>query len=181
MDQFVSHWNIMAYDFAGNWSEYTAHQSNMFPSQKTPTATPFNAIEAIHYYTDNGVAASKLVLGMPLYGRAFCNTDGLGQPFQGVGPGSWEDGVWDYKALPRPGAAQQLDRSTNASYSYDNSSRTLVSYDTVQSARNKALYVLKQGLGGAMWWESSGDKSGNQSLVYNVSSPQSLFEFPHTI
>jgi chitinase len=89
--------------------------------------------------------------------------------------------MWDYKALPRPGATQQLDRFTNASYSYDNSSRTLVSYDTVQSARNKALYILKQGLGSAMWWESNGDKLRNQSLVYNVSSPQSLFEFPHTI
>jgi chitinase len=148
MDRYVNYWNLMAYDFAGNWSKDTAHQSNLLPSHTTPSSTPFNAVDAIEYYTSKGVAASKLILGMPLYGRSFCETDGLGKPFQGVGQGSWEDGVWDYKALPRPGAAQQLDLSTNASYSYDTKARILVSYDTVQVARAKASYVLQKGLGG---------------------------------
>lgn len=36
---------------------------------------------------------------MPLYGRSFENTKGLGQPFQGVGPE--EGGMYSYKVLPR--------------------------------------------------------------------------------
>jgi hypothetical protein len=44
-----------------------------------------------------------------------------------------------------------------------------VSYDTVEMACRKAQYIKQHGLGGAMWWELSGDKAGEESIVTNVS------------
>jgi len=37
----------------------------------------------------------------------------------GVGEGSWEAGMWDYKVLPLPGSEEVNDHRLGASYSYD--------------------------------------------------------------
>ncbi|KAK4612325.1 Endochitinase 1 [Fulvia fulva] len=158
MDQCLDFWNMMAYDFAGSWDATAGHQANIYPSQQRPQSTPFSIDPAVRWYVDNGVRPDKIVLGMPLYGRAFQNTDGPGAAYNGVGEGSWENGVWDYKALRRPNSQVCHDNQAVASWCYDPSSRTMVSYDSPQVATQKVQYIKQMGLGGAMWWETSGDQ-----------------------
>ncbi|KAH3054639.1 hypothetical protein KXV27_001741 [Aspergillus fumigatus] len=146
MDPYLDFWNLMAYDYAGGtFSEYTGHQANLFKSSSNQQSTPFNTEEALENYLNRGVIPSKIVLG----------------------EGSWEHGVWDYKALPRPGAEEHTDDSIIASYSYD-SERTFISYDSPLVAECKAEYIRLKGLGGGMWWESSADKPGEDSLITTV-------------
>ena len=117
---------------------------------------------------DSGVPGPKINLGMPLYGRAFTNTAGLGQPYDGVGKGTWEAGVYDFKDLPLDGAQEYWDEEAYATYSYDNSTGMLISYDTVDLALTKVDYIKQNNLGGAMWWEVSGDKTDEASIITNV-------------
>ncbi|KAL8831229.1 MAG: hypothetical protein Q9191_000976 [Dirinaria sp. TL-2023a] len=168
MDDYLDFWNLMAYDYAGSWDGTAGHQANLFPSAAEPSSTPFSTSKALNYYTSQGIHASKIILGMPLYGRAFTATDGPGKPFSGTGEGSWEQGVWDYKVLPKEGAKEILDSDVGASWSYDDQKRVMVSYDTLEMAKLKAEYIKRNGLGGAMWWESSADKSGDESLISAV-------------
>jgi chitinase len=99
IDSHLDFWNLMAYDYAGPWDKVAAHQANIFPSESSPQGTPFSTDDAINHYIGQGVSADKIVMGMPLYGRAFQRTAGPGASFSGVGGGSFvgQDGVWSYK------------------------------------------------------------------------------------
>jgi len=162
--------NLMAYDYAGSWDKTTGHASNLFASRSNPLSTPFNTASVLSAYLTSGVPAAKLNIGMPLYGRAFTSTTGLGKPYSGIGAGSWEPGVYDFKALPLPGHREYYDSEAGATYSFSNATGMLVSYDTVDMALRKADWVKRLGLGGVMWWEIAGDKQGKEGIVENVVS-----------
>lgn len=51
----------------------------------------------------------------------------------------------------------------------------MVTYDTKDVAERKAHFIKDERLGGAMWWESSADKKGDESLIGTVSIPDSDF------
>lgn len=73
------------------------------------------------------------------------------------------------KDISAPEDTIHVDEKLLASWSYDNQTRTLISYDTPQVARLKAQYILDKGLRGAMWWEISGDKAdSSDSLIDSV-------------
>ncbi|KAB5563633.1 glycoside hydrolase family 18 protein [Coniochaeta sp. 2T2.1] len=185
MDPWVDAWNLMAYDYAGSWDSTSGHQANLYANPQNPAATKFNTEKAVGDYLAKGIPASKIVMGLPLYGRAFESTNGIGQPYSGIGEGSTQAGVWLYRDLPRSGAQEIYDDVAKASYSYDAAKKQLISYDTVASAVTKAQYLIRKGLGGAVFWEASGDRTGAQSLVGTLATQmgqldntQNLLSFP---
>ncbi|KAH8205538.1 hypothetical protein TruAng_000244 [Truncatella angustata] len=175
MVQYLDFFNFMGYDYMGaGLSTMSGHQANLYKSSKIPSSTAFETESGVDFYIASGVPPFKIVLGMPLYGRSFENTE-LGGSFTAPITGSWPDssggtngggaGVWDYKVLPKAGATEIYAIDAGATYSYDADTRELISYDTVDQVRRKIDYVLSMGLAGAYFWEASADRTGEGSLI----------------
>ncbi|KAK5652866.1 hypothetical protein OQA88_9532 [Cercophora sp. LCS_1] len=161
MSAVLDWFNLMAYDYAGGWDSIAGHQANLYAAP----GAPFSTERAVGDYLARGVPREKIVIGMPIYGRSFANTDGLGKGFSGLGGGSWENGVYDYKVLPLPGAVAGFDERAGATYSYDAARREWVSFDTVEMVQRKVEWLKGRGLAGSMFWEASGDRTGDGSLI----------------
>ncbi|KAH8645701.1 ThEn42 [Xylariales sp. PMI_506] len=161
MAQTIDYFNLMAYDFSGSWSAETAHMANLFYNPENPDATPVYTDASITGYEAAGVPPSKIVLGMPVYGRPFENTEGLGLPYDGVGAATV-----NYNLLPQtPGAVVYYDAISGATYSYDNTTEELISFDTPGMIKKKVEFLQSRGLAGSMFWEASGDRNDSESLV----------------
>jgi chitinase len=166
MDPWVDAWHLMAYDYAGPWDSTTGHQANVFASKKNPLSTKLSTDATLNDYIAAGVSPNKIHLGMPLYGRSFSNTAGFGKPYSGTAGNS--EGIYLLKELPRPGAATTFNADLMASYTYDKTKRELVTMDDLKSAQAKAGYINQRNLGGAFYWEASGDRAGSASVVAGV-------------
>ncbi|ODV78103.1 glycoside hydrolase family 18 protein [Suhomyces tanzawaensis NRRL Y-17324] len=163
IDRYLSFWNVMCYDYAGSgWSSKTGFHSNLFGNNGDNDLCTSGVINR---YIQGGVPASKLVMGMPMYGRSFNGVikGEIGQAFSKDGGGN---DTLDYKTLPV--GKEYFDYKKVAAYCYDESAKKWVSYDNHQSARIKAKYAELNGLGGGMWWDSCGENvDPDRSLIIN--------------
>ena len=161
--------NVMSYDFHGSWSPITNFNSPLYPSSADPSSDPdirerFNTDSAIQGYLAAGAPRSKLVLGVPFYGRGWAGVSdvdhGLYQSHGGVPTGTWEPGVFDYSDLARsyvPTYQRYVHAEAAVPWLHSPQEGVMISYDDPESLGRKVAYVIANGLGGAMFWELSGD------------------------
>jgi chitinase len=162
--------NIMSYDFHGGWDSTTGHNAALYPNTDSPftSEATSNAHAAIQNYLDGGVPADKVVMGVPFYGRGWSGVPnvemGLFQSSTGLPSGTWESGVFDYNDLHdnyvgAAGWTRTWDKQSQVPWLYNAAQSTMISYDDEESLAIKANYIIDNNLGGAMFWELSGDTS----------------------
>ena len=164
----VDHFHVMSYEYsAPGWDTTVGHASALYLDKTNKLATKIVVNQAVTNYKKLGVTPKKITVGIPLYGRSFAGTAGVGKSHKGPGytsPGS-EKGTALFKHLPRPGAKVTFRTDLVATYSYDAAKKELISFDNSGGARVKSQYVVTQKLGGVFFWEASGDKKGSASLM----------------
>ncbi|GAB3713675.1 glycosyl hydrolase family 18 protein [Amycolatopsis oliviviridis] len=156
-------YNVMTYDFFGAWAAQgpTAPHSPLTAYPGIPQQG-FNSDDAIQKLKAKGVPASKLLLGIGFYGRGWTGVtqDAPGGTATGAAPGTYEAGIEDYKVLKNSCPST----GTIAGTAYAKCGNNWWSYDTPATINSKMGWTKNQGLGGAFFWELSGD-TGNGELV----------------
>ena len=153
--------NVMTYDFHGAWDPRTNHHSALFDSPADPSTGDqrfYNSNDAIEAFLSRGVPASKLNLGIGYYGRGWTGVANANNGLYQAGsaaPGTYEAGIEDWKVIRNKPGTVFTDAAARATWKYDGN--TFWSYDTPAMITEKMNYVKAQGLGGAFFWEFSGD------------------------
>jgi len=156
----------MCYDFSGPWTELSGHQSQLYSPEHPHNAFAKRSCDAaVKYLFSCGVPGSKIVIGIPVYGRSFLGTDNIGQKF--TGHFSEAGGVIEYKDLPRAGAVEYVDWNVGAAFSVGGDAG-FISYDVPVTVTTKAQFVKQMGLRGLFYWTGVADappNHGDRSLI----------------
>ena len=159
--QYLDFINVMTYDFHGAFDPITNHHSALYGSPADPStgdARTYNSNDAIQAFRSRGVPASKLNLGIGFYGRGWTNVSAANNGLYQTGtaaPATYEAGIEDYKVIKTKSGSQYTDATARAHWLL--SGNTFWSYDDPAMVFEKMQYVKNQNLGGAFFWEFSGD------------------------
>jgi chitinase len=159
--QYLDWYNVMTYDFFGAWDAKgpTAPHSPLTSYAGIPRQG-FTSADAIAKFRSKGVPASKLLLGIGFYGRGWTGVtqSAPGGTATGAAAGTYEAGIEDYKVLKNSCPAT----GTVAGTAYAHCGSNWWSYDTPATIKSKMAWANSQGLGGAFFWEFSGDTAGGE-------------------
>ncbi|CAM5394455.1 chitinase [Streptomyces pilosus] len=159
--QYLDWYNVMTYDYFGAFDKDgpTAPHSPLTSYNGIPQEG-FNSAAAIAKLKAKGVPAGKLLLGIGFYGRGWTGVTQAapGGAATGAAPGTYEAGIEDYKILKNSCPAT----GTIAGTAYAHCGNNWWSYDTPATIKSKMAWAKQQGLGGAFFWEFSGDTANGE-------------------
>ncbi|WP_234736508.1 glycoside hydrolase family 18 protein [Tellurirhabdus bombi] len=153
--KYLDYVNIMTYDIYHGNDKTTGHHSNLYQSAKGNQSRNSSA-DGVEGHIRAGVPASKIVLGIPFYGRGWANVtdkdNGLYQPSTG------EHSFISYDKLAaeyinKNGYTRYWDADAKAPYLWNPQKRSFISYADAESFTPKIEYVKAKGLAGVMFWE----------------------------
>lgn len=163
---YLDYINLMAYDFSGPWTGTAGYHSQLYtPKHPHSDAAKTSCQSGVEYLISQAVPSRKILLGIPAYGRSFLGAKKAGDSFTGQGG---EEGVFEYRDLPRPGAKEYVDAKIGAAYSVGGDGGFLT-YDNQETVHLKAQYAKEKALGGLFFWTGTGDAQPPRSLVETAS------------
>nr|XP_020019167.1 chitinase-3-like protein 1 isoform X1 [Castor canadensis] len=142
--QYLDFISIMTYDFHGAWRQTTGHHSPLFRGQEDASPDRFSNVDyAVGYMLRLGAPASKLVMGIPTFGKSYTlasSETGVGAPVLGPGlPGRFtkEEGTLAYYEICDFLRGASVHRILGQQVPYATKGNQWVGYDDQESVKNK--------------------------------------------
>ncbi|XP_055378605.1 probable chitinase 2 [Condylostylus longicornis] len=166
LSKLLDFMHIMCYDYGGSWDRKVGANAPLAGDG------PLNVMFTIEYLIKLGASPSKIVMGLPFYGRTFkTQFDGYyGDAADDVGfqgPYTKENGFLGYNEIcsmlsnKTSGWKREWDAPTAQSiarFKDEEMDNTLVvTYDSTRSIANKMKFAMKKELAGAMIWSIDTD------------------------
>ena len=151
---------IMNYDYAGPWSGRTGLLAPLFhvPADIEPASIQ----RSIANYIALGIPAHKLLMGIPFYGYGWTGVDsannGLFQTGRAV------RGDRPYHHIRTVALSSQIFRDPLSQAPWLFNGQDFWTYEDPISINYKVSYAARQGVGGVMIWELSGDTVDGELL-----------------
>jgi chitinase len=173
---YMSYLNLMTYDFHGTWENTTNLMDPLYAVTGDLTPT-YNTDYAVQAYLARGVPASKIVMGVPFYGRGWEQVANVNNGLYQTGVAATssytptnESGFEDYPhllALEGSGYTKFFHAEAKTDWIYSPTAGAFWSYDDPASLTNKMAYIKSKSLGGAMFWALTQDTASG-TLINSV-------------
>ncbi len=152
---------VMTYNYAGTWAPVAGHNAPLYA--RYDLGASLSVSRSIDYMTGTkGFPPSKLVLGLPFYGRRFNGSSLYGTA---TGGGAlWYTDI--LKLIEGGGWTAHWDDISQAPWLTDQDGTTIVVYDDPASIAVKCAFARDRSLGGVGVWAMGYDAAGDgQPLV----------------
>ncbi|TLV02675.1 glycoside hydrolase family 18 protein [Dyadobacter luticola] len=154
--QYLDYILIMTYDYGGK-NGTVGHHTNLYDYGVEEGSS---ADRSVKNFMAAGVPANKIGLGAAFYGKGWeaetIKNNGLGEKrikaVQGGGYTKLKDTLIDQN-----GYKKYYDKKARAPYLFNESTRTLITYEDEKSIKDKCKYVKKNKLAGIFFWEYFSD------------------------
>ncbi|XP_076241035.1 putative chitinase 2, partial [Calliopsis andreniformis] len=166
ISKYLDHIHVMAYDYHGTWD------SKILPNSPMRSKDGLSVEDTISYLLSKGAPPSKLVLGLPMYGRTFILASKLNSsqespinqrclPEGFSGPYTNQNGFMGYNEICEEIVANSENWSTgwdiDSSTPYAIKEDHVIVYDNPISIKTKIEYAMKMNLSGVMIWSIDTD------------------------
>lgn len=161
--QDVDWFHLMAYDFFGPGNETIG-----FNAPICSTWSVYSIDGALQRIMEQGLSPEKMVLGLPLYGYMYENTDGYNAKIDKKSKSkhvSYNNIQKNY--LDHPEFEKQWDEFGLVPSLYNSKKRVFISYDGHESMAHKVEFAKDKKMRGVVLWRLSGDDDKN-TMVHAI-------------
>lgn len=186
----VDYINLMTYDLAGG-SPLTTHHTSLYsiPYEELTDETknhlkessidyqPRSVNDIVQFCLDQGIDASKIVIGGAFYGRSWKGVKDENNGFHQ--PHNNDKNAYKYSQIDNMlrddhNNKRYWDETSKAPYLFNATDGIFITYDDPESIALKTNYALQNKLGGIMFWQLSQDNSKND-LVNSIFETKKKF------